>query len=226
MTLPPELERPVTSTIPYYRVNSGWSDKRLESANNHHFSEDLGGIHTRRNSLVRLGAVQSHHGTRESTANNNAVKLPAINRKQLLLNSSLSLEDLAPQPRSTQLHLISNLSPEAQYSMLRSYEQLIREELLLLKLSQDSTAASVYHADDHDEFIDREIPSYLITPQKPYSADPDCDLFSVSSVSEADTIESRRMKVSHFMEIAVRILNLIESTRKMETRKSDPNYMK
>lgn len=215
---------------------------------------DYGGVHTRRNSSVRLGTVTHQGGfNRDISVPNSAggVKLPVLvngnhrnnNYKTLLLNSSLSLQDLAPQPRPVNqpLHLIATLSPEAQYSMLRSYEQLIREELLMLKLAQDTAAAGSGYADETDAEDDphnanQSMPAYLVTPLRPYKDDDlptaESDLFSPATsgdplgTGELSAHETRKMKVSQFMEIAVKILNIIEATRNattttMATRKNE-----
>jgi len=169
---------------------------------------------TRRNSSVRLSAPN-----RESAASA-SVKLPILKRrKSLIMNSSLSLHDLAPPPRVNQLHVIASLSPEAQYSMLRSYEQLIREELLMLKIYTDSTNDPTEADLSH---INR-IPSYLITPMRPN----DCSVAEFFRESnEGEVNEARKIKVAHFMEIAVKILNLIETSRRLEARKNNPSYIR
>lgn len=242
-----QRERPITG-------NSVVFERRRDSLTQQQPGEvrDYGGVHTRRNSSVRLGTVTHQGGgNREQSVPNSAggVKLPVLvnnnhrnnNYKTLLLNSSLSLQDLAPQPRPVNqpLHLIATLSPEAQYSMLRSYEQLIREELLMLKLAQDTVGYADDETDGEDEPHsggNQSMPAYLVTPLRPYKHDDlptaESDLFSPAASGDAlgtgelGAHEMRKMKVSQFMEIAVKILNIIEAMRNatattMATRKNE-----
>lgn len=180
---------------------------------------------------------------RQSTAVTSAtsVKLPRV-KSSLVLNSSLSLQDLSPQPKPNQLHLISTMSREAQYSMLRSYEQLIRDELLLLKMTHDlpDTVPSpitplvvnggesrdnnnqIFFSNSGNLYSSATL-SYLITP---FRSNEESDGFfrDQNNSQDQEASEIRKLKMSHFMEVAIKILNLIQSTRRLAERKNDPNY--
>lgn len=123
--------------------------------------------------------------------------------KSIHLNE-LSLSDLCTQPKKP--HTIAFMSPEAQISMLRSYEQLIREKLLKICL------------DSSDEVSMRcPTPSYLIHSNEINNIKD----FTPNQSQITNEHETRRMKISHFLETATRILDIIETNQKMASRKND-----
>lgn len=254
--------RPLSSTLQYYLIaaqpaQGGQQEKRRDSSSGFIQSDSdadasMPRMMGRRNSsnTVRYSATTTTLGVpsaklyagrrRNSTLTSATAGAGAANNNNSTINyATLSLNDLSPPPRAGQpLHLIASMSPQAQYCMLRAYEQLIRDELLMLRVEHhsgpaDSSGGSL--AADLSSLSTNQYGGgvqHLNTPARAIDEEAAAagEFFreAASSLAAADreTIELRNIKLSHFMEIAVKILNIIRTNRRLEAKKNDPNYVR
>lgn len=121
------------------------------------------------------------------------------------LNGDFSLNELCSQPK--QNHLTSLLSVDGQYSMIKVYDELIYEELIKFYPSMISLPRIT---------SPRTLRSPTISTSSDSSSSSNED--SMKQGSENDFSENRKHKVSNFISIAMKILDIINLQKKIRNQ--------
>ncbi|CAF0933224.1 unnamed protein product [Brachionus calyciflorus] len=181
---------------------------KKENSTKRHSISDLKPLES---SMSRRSSIKSNNLTfrnENSTCNNrrNSImpKEPPNSHRNSMINSFFDL-DLNNHGSSRRIkhHITALLSYDAQIAMLQVYEEMIVNELTKLNFDPDN------------------LPRITITSKQ--KENESSDLYSNDPITQNEILETKRLKISYLVEIASKIIDLIESSKKrnINCNKSD-----